>query len=315
MHTSHDRDDDLRASGARRGTISLAAGALTALLFLAAAPLQAQQPEKAEPRDSAQDPFAGPSVFDQSPDQGVTVSRLTLEADRAPPLVSVSDFYRVSFVADWSRLEPQGVTTRLIRTNPLDLEMPPTVRGGDRVVLSTGGFSVEAGDLLQAVRRGRSLGGGRHVVHSLGLVEVTKAWEDSARARVRTVYAGYQVGDPVIPAEPFGARGVRELVPAAEAVTARVIGMETPQALVGTNDRLFLDAGSDAGLSSGDELMVFPGHVDDPAAADAEDRLGVVRVVRVRGGTATARVVETREAGMEEGSVAVLVRRAASGDR
>lgn len=313
MHTSHEHEDELRATGVRRGAVTRAAGALTALLVLAAAPLASQQPEKAQPRDSAQDPFAGPSVFDDSPDQGVTVSQLTLEAHRAPPLVSISDFYRVSFVADWSRLVPRGVTRRLIRTNPLDLEMPPTVRGGDRVVLSTRGLSVEPGDTLQAVRRGRALEDGLHAVHSLALVEVTNVWDDSARARVRSIYASYQVGDAVIPAEPFGALGVRDLEPAAKAVTARVIGMETPQALVGTNDRVFLDAGSD--LASGDELMVFSGDVDDPASADPEDRLGVVRVVRARGGTATARVVETRDVGMKEGSVAVLVRRAASGDR
>ena len=315
MYAMYQQDDALRASGSRRGTVHRAAGALTALLVLAAAPLGAQQPEEAEPRDSAQDPFAGPSVFDQAPEQGVTVSRLTLEAGRAPPLVSRSDFYRVSFVTDWSDLHPRGITTRLIRTNPLDLEIPPTVRGGDRVVLSTRGLSLEPGDTLQAIRRGRSLGGGRHVVHSVGLVEVTKVWEDSARGRVGSVYASYQVGDALIPAEPFGALGIRELEPAAEAVTARLIGLETPQALVATNDRVFLDAGSTAGLSSGDEMMVFPGHVDDPAAADPADRLGVVRLVRVGERTSTARVVETREAGMEEGSVAVLVRRAVSGDR
>ena len=315
MHAIHQQVDELRASGMLRGTVRRAAGALAAFLVLAAAPLGAQQPEEAEPRDSAQDPFAGSSVFDQAPEQGVTVSRLTLEADRAPPLVSRSDFYRVSFVTDWRDLQPRGVTTRLIRTNPLDLEIPPTVRGGDRVVLSTRGLSVEPGDTLQAIRRGRTLGGGRHVVHSLGLVEVTKVWDDSARGRVRSVYAGYQVGDMLIPAEPFGAFGVRELEPAAEAVTARLIGMETPQALVATNDRVFLDAGSASGLSPGDELMVFPSHVDDPAAADPADRLGVVRVVRVGEAHSTARVVETRDVGMEEGSVAVLVRRAASGGR
>lgn len=316
MHASHQQVDELRASGARRRTTSRATALLTSLLVLAATPLSAQQPQEAEPRDTAQeDPFAGPSVFDDSPDQGITVSRLTLEAERAPPLVSVSGFYRVSFVADWSSLGPMGVTTRLIRANPLNLEMPPTIRTNDRVVLSTEGLSVEPGDVLQAIRNGRSLEGGRDVVHSLGLVEVTKVWEDSARARVRSVYAGFEVGDQVIPAEPFGARGVRKLEPAEEAVIARLIGMETPQALVANNDRVFLGAGSASGLSPGDELMVFPGDVGDPTAAAPEDRLGVIRLVRVREETSTARIVETRDVGMGKGSVAVLVRQAASGDR
>lgn len=315
MQTSHLSVDEPRAADTRRRSISslrAAVGAgLASFLLLAAAPLAAQQPQEA----SEQDPFAGSSVFERAPDQGVTVSRLSLEAGQAPPLVSASDFYGASFVADWSQLRPRGMTTRLIRTNPLGLEMPPTVRGGDRVVLSLGGLSVEPGDTLQAVRRGQALPEGRHVVRSVALVEVSKVHDDSARARVRSVYGSYQVGDPVVAGQPFRARGVRELQPAGKSVAVRIIGLETSQALVGTNDRVFVDAGSEAGLSPGDELMVFPEGTADPAEADPEDRLGVLRLVRVREGASTARVVETRDVGMGPGSVAVIVRRATSGDR
>lgn len=315
MRPRPDTTDVSRRAARRRFRLRSAVGALTALLLLAAAPVAAQQPDEAQPRDTAEDPFAGPSVFDEAPERGVTVSRLTLDETEAPALVSPSDFYRVSFLADWSELRPRGVTLRLLRTNPLGLDIPPTVRGGDRVVVSLGGLGAEPGDVLQAIRRGRTLPGGRRVVHSLALLEVLSVDGDSARARVRTIFADYQVGDPVIPAERFEGRELRALEPAEETVVARLIGLETRQALVGTNDRVFLDAGSDAGLSTGDELMVFAEGTAEPAAADPEDRLGVLRLVRVRPETSTARVVETRDVGMRRGSPAVLVRRAVAGDR
>lgn len=315
MRTTHDTADETRSTGATGGARFRAlAGALTAVLLLTA-PLAAQQPQPAEPGPADQDPFAGPSIFDYSPDRGVTVSRLQLEGEETPPLVSASDFYRASFVADWEDLRPRGTTGRLLRTNPLGLEFPPTVRIGDRVVLSLGGLDVEPGDMLQAVRRGETRPDGSSVVHSLALVEVTKVDGREARARVRSLYASYQVGDPVIPAEPYRAGELRTLEPAGESVVARITGLETPQALVSTTDRLFLDAGAASGLSMGDELMVFSEGTVDPAGAPVEDRLGVVRVVRVREGSATARVVSVKQVGMEPGSVAVLVRRAVPGRR
>lgn len=315
MQTSQSPDPDAPrpASAVRRGPG--AAVLLVAALALAVVPATAQQPHEAEAQERPDDPFAGPSIFDHSPDRGVSVSRLTLEAADAPPLVSVSDFYRVSFLARWSRLQPRGRTAGVLRANPLELEIPPTVRENDRVVLWLDGLDAEAGDVLQAVRRGRELADGRAVVHSVAMVEVLGVRGDSARARVRRVFADYRVGDPVIAAAPFAARGVRDLRPADRALTTTVVSLEIPQALVGTNDRVFLDAGSEAGLGSGDELMVFPEGTDDPAAAEPADRLGVVRVVRARDGSSTARVVETRDVGIRDGAPAVLVRRAQSGER
>lgn len=268
-----------------------------------------------EPEEPAEDPFGGSSIFDRNPSQGATLSEYSAERVEASPLISVSGFYRASFVADWAELGPRGSTARVIRENPLGLEMPPTISRHADVVLSTTGLQLEPGDTLQAIQRGRELSDGQHVVHSMGLVEVTEVRDDSARARVVTVFGGYEVGDPVVRAEPYRIGDLRRLVPAEEPLTARVLGLEEPQALVGSNARVFLDRGSEGGLSLGDELMVFPHRTDDPATANLVDRLGVVRVVRVWPEGSTARVVKTQAVGIRPGVPAVLVRRAASGTR
>lgn len=251
--------------------------------------------------------FDAPSIFDQNPERRVTVGDVELDRREGASLVSASDFYRSSFVADWERVRPRGTTARLIRENPLGLEIPPSVRLRNRVVVHLGDLDVREGDTLQAVRPDRRLDDVR-VVRSLGLLEVRDVRGDSARAVVVAVYGDYQEGDPVIAAERFTSTDRRSLRRSDRAIRARILGLAIDQALVSTGDHLYLDAGADDGVTVGDEFAVFSSGVREPAAAPAEDRLGTVRVVRVRPGAATARVVETRDVGIEAGLATLRVR-------
>lgn len=256
--------------------------------------------------DRGEDPFDAPSVFDHNPERTVTVGDVDLNRGEKRSLVSPSDFYRSSFVARWPDVRPRGTTARLIRENPLGLEIPPSVRLRNRVVVRLGALDADVGDTLQAVRPGRELDDVR-IVRSLGLLEVRDVRGDSARAVVVAVYGDYQEGDVVIPAETFAWGDRRELRDASP-LRARVLGLALDQALVSTGDHLFLDVGGDDGVRVGDEFSVFSSAVQDPSAAPPQDRLGTVRVVRVRPGTATARVIETRDVGIKAGLAALRVR-------
>jgi len=273
------------------------------------------EPE-AEPADrdapAGGDPFAGPSIFDQNPQQGVSMGGLDVGERPPPALVTASDFYKVSFLDDFETVRPRGTTARVIRENPLGLDMPPSVRLRDRVVIALGGLRVQTGDTLQAVRRLRSVGPDQDVVESLGLVEVSRVQGDSARGVVTAVYGGYQVGDPVIRAEPFRSGVVRTHRPARDRLRGRVAALALEQVLVSTGDVAFLDVGSTDGVELGDEFAVYPDGEIETATRRFEDRLGVVRVVRVRPETSTVRVVETRDVGMRVGLPAVRFRRPAS---
>lgn len=255
--------------------------------------------------------FDGSSIFDSNPEQRVSTGELTLRERRPAPLVSESDFYRVSFLAPFQQLRPRGRTTRVIRENPLDLAIPPSVRLHDRVILSTGDMSLSDGDTLQAVKRGRGLGSHGDVIHSLALLEVREVRGDSARARVTAVFGNYHEGDPVIPAEPYTVGRVFSLREADTRMQVRIVGLAVDQTLVATGDLLFLGSGSASGVRMGDEFAVFPEETRDVQAALLDDRLGVVRVIRVREETATARVVDTKDVGLRVGLPARLVRRAA----
>lgn len=261
---------------------------------------------------AGEDPFGGPSIFDQNPEQRVSLGGLEVGERPPPALVTASDFYKVSFLDDFETVRPRGTTARVIRENPLELDMPPSVRLRDRVVIALGGLQAEAGDTLQAVRRLRSVGPDQDVVESLGLVEVSRVEGDSARGVVTAVYGTYQVGDPVIQAEPFRSGVVRAHRPAQDRVRGQVAALALEQVLVSTGDVAFLDVGATDGVEPGDEFAVYPDGKIEATTRRFEDRLGVVRVVRVRPETSTVRVVETRDVGMRVGLPAVRFRRPAS---
>jgi hypothetical protein len=133
---------------------------------------------------------------------------------------------------------------------------------------------------------------------------------DSARAVVTDIFGDYEVGDPVMLAEPIDAS---DLVAheAADGVLAELIGFEFELRLtvLGSSDFVFLSAGQDDGVALGDEFAIFSRQELQPASARWEDRLIVVRVVRAGPTTSTARVVETLDTGTAAGAPARLVRK------
>lgn len=257
--------------------------------------------------------FGGTSIFDTSPNSGDILGSLGVEEFIVLPLVSPSDFLRASFLADPTTVGPMAVTARKIEANPLELSLPLAIRQHHRVVLSLNGISTEVGEWLQAIHWRHRIGTHGRVVTPVALLEVLSIQGDSARAEVLAIYGPYVVGDPVLPAEAFEFDPTSQPVPTESDLLVDVIGLDVEQVLVGLGDMLFLDAGSQAGLRLGDDLVVFSSRETDAAGAAFEDRLAVIRVVRLRPATATAMVVGVKDAGVSSGSPARLVTRAAGG--
>jgi len=252
--------------------------------------------------------FDAPSIFDRSPEASVNVNTMSMERGMSPQLVTMSDYLRAGFVTSPSDVSPHAVTGRVMRENPLGLELPSSVRSHDRIMIALNGLSVSEGDLLQAIRPGRSRGDAGREYASMGLVKITKIEGDSARAVVQTVYGDYEVGDLLIPAGSPGDAG-SELSPVRDGMVSRLMGFETEQPLLSTGDMVFLAAGSQDGVEVGDEFAVFPSSTPDVGSALLGDRLSVVRVVRTFGHTASARVVDTRDVGTRSDAPVRLVRR------
>jgi hypothetical protein len=254
--------------------------------------------------------FGGTSLFDTSPDAGNVLGGLDIDVYSEPELVSESDFYRAPFLVGMDDDRRVGVTARKIEGNPLHLDMPPSVRLNDLVVVSLNGISIAPGEMLQAFHM-ETGPRGRPMFRSMALIEVVEIEADSARATVKRLFGDYQVGDPVVLADPFLVPPDLSQTDVEGGMATEVLGFEISQAILGEGDMIFLTIGETGDVRIGDEFAVFD--LSETASARWEDRLATVRVVRVRSTTATARVIDLRDTAPEPGAPARLVRRAVGG--
>lgn len=254
--------------------------------------------------------FGGTSLFDTSPDAGNVLGGLDIDVYGEPDLVSESDFYRAPFLLGIDDSRRVGVTARKIEGNPLHLDMPPSVRLNDLVVVALNGISIAPGETLQAfhVETGPR---GRPMIRPIALLEVREIEADSARATVSRLFGDFQVGDPVVLADPFLVPPDLTQATVDGGIETELLGFEIEQVILGEGEMVFLGVGETGGVRIGDEFAVFD--LAETASARWEDRLATVRVVRVRSTTATARVVDLRDTAPEPGAPARLVRRAIEG--
>lgn len=249
------------------------------------------------------------SVFRQPRDGGAGLSGLQLDERPPRPAVTADDLHRASVLVPAGGLGPAGETVRVLAENPLNLALPSAARPYVDVILHLGGLAPAVGDTLQAVRHARQVPPWGEVVLSMALLEVKRTWADSARATVVQLYGDYQVGDPVVAPAPYALAPALEAGPADVELTGRIAAFEVPQVLLGTGESLFLDLGDEDGVALGDEFAVFSREETEAVRRELSDALAVVRVTRVTDRTATARVVQIRDAGSRPGDPVILVRR------
>ncbi len=254
--------------------------------------------------------FGGTSVFDTSPDAGNVLGGLDIEVYSEPDLVSESDFYRAPFLIGIDDDRRVGVTSRKIEGNPLHLELPPSVRLNDVVVVDLNGISIAPGEVLQGFHM-ESGPRGRPMFRSMALLEVMEIEADSARAKVSHLFGDYKVGDPVVLADPFLVSPDLSQTTVDGGMATELLGFEVAQAIVGEGDMVFLAVGETGGVRIGDEFALF--ELEETASARWEDRLATVRIVRVRSTTATARLIDLRDTAPQPGAPARLVRQAVGG--
>lgn len=243
--------------------------------------------------------------------RGAGVGRSLLAIGEAPPqpVVSPSDFRRAALLLPEGSAGPEGSTVRVLQENPLNLNLPSSVRQFGQVVIGLGGLSPSVGETLKAVRWGRIEQGYGRVMSPKGLLRVDRLWSDSARVTVVAVFGDYSVGDVVVTVDDY------ELDPAARPVeidgglTGHVIGFEVPQVLLGIGEMVFLDLGRADDVRLGDEFAVLARDEGEAIVAGVPDALVVVRVIHTTEHTATAMVTEVRDPGVRPGDPVRLVRR------
>lgn len=255
------------------------------------------------------------SMFAFSPPTGGAIGILDVGGKAAIPIVSESDFYGIPFLAQPDALTPVGVAVKKIHQNPLRLEIPPTMRQDDQLIVALRGIDVAPGDRLQAFRWGRWVRPHGRVVQPVAMLTVLLVEADSARATVDQVFGDFEEGDLVIAAESVLVDPGAAPETFSDGPETTLIAYGTEQNLLSIRESLFLDTGSDAGARLGDEYTLLAHVRTDPAGALTQDTLAVVRIIRVRETTASAHVIHVRNPATAPGTPGRLTARLPTSDR
>lgn len=270
---------------------------------------ETEEAQQAAGRDGGASRSFGPtgqfpegSVFRADP-TAASYGQLSIEQKEPAPVVSLSDFYGAAVLADKSSFAPAAATVRVVAEPHPSIKLPRAARLNDEVVLDLNGADVGVGGYLKAVHWGRSLGDAGTVLHTVGVVRVTRTYptRDSVRAEVVQVFGDYRVGDEMVLAEEYPISPGVQSEPEENGMVGTVLAFTEDQVLLATGERLFLDVGSADGVQVGDVFAVFSS-ASTAETALLEDRLTTVRVVHTSEETSTARTTEVRDAGMRPGS-------------
>ena len=254
-----------------------------------------------------EDPFAGPSLFDSSPERAVTLGGFEVEARPILASVSENDFNRAPFLAAPEDLGPTASTARQVVANPLRLKLPETIPLNRRVVVLLAGMPAEVGDELIAFKWRHRIGRHGRVVEPVAILTVFEVRGDSAYAQVSRVFADYEVGDPVIRPFPYPEPPPVDAVPVDAGVTGQILGIANRGPLLGLSEVAFLDVGAEQGIGIGDEFVTFAPNISNAASASVDDGQALLRVVQVRPKTSTVVVVRMRDVGTIDGAQVRLV--------
>lgn len=293
------------AGGARPGS---ACAAVAAALLIWGTTAAAPGPVRAQGDAVARDTVPGPrpSLFDGGPSRVATTAGFAVE--ERPPLrpVSRTDAVGAPFLAAASELGPRGRVLGRTATGGRRLRAWHA-RVGDRARVRLSGIRASGGDVLHAVRIGRATGRGTRVVQPRALLRVERVSDGEAVATVTDVFGIVRPGDRVVriplPPAPDGV----EFRGAEREIEARLIGIEGDAVLLRDGTVAFLGAGASDGVRPGD---VFAAEGTEAEGDDVR-----LIVVRVRGRTSTARVMDAGDGSVSVGDRTRLARRLAGSGR
>lgn len=221
----------------------------------------------------------------------------------AGPVLSTPAVPReISVAAPW--LEPFGAEPpnlgRIVEFSGAEDELVPrqTAFVYDRVRIRLPDIAPARGTELLAFRVIGEVDGVGRVMVPTGVLAVSDPTPDGAVALVVTVFDKIEMGDylQLLPAFPLRP-GVRP-EPTRDGPEATILGFARDHALLSIHDVAFLDRGSDAGVSVGDEYVVR--WIEESGGpAEIEGRL---QVISVRPDHSSARIISLRNPVFQTGA-------------
>jgi hypothetical protein len=263
-----------------------------------------QQPPFQQPGDIGRPPL--PQMEPEGvalPVEEATPTTLTT-LDFRRPVVTAAEYVRLPWL---SAAADPGVSGRILRradSGQQEGRIPSALYPNDRVHLTMSGRAA-AGDTVLVIRTGRRIGTHGSVVEPVALVRLDSVWTGTVLGQVVAQFGEARVGDMVMPLQPLPPVSADEPEVVTGGMEGRILEFVTRASMHGPTDLAFISLGAVQGVGIGDEFAVY----EPVRGSMPSTQVGVLRVVRVGEGTATARVLSVTGTAMRDGLPLRLVRR------
>ncbi len=230
------------------------------------------------------------------------------DIDLREPVMRRGEYLGTPWIADTSRLSWAGRIVRIADPAVNRNRLAGMLKPYQQVHLGDMRQATAVGDTLQIVAISRGVDARHHIVEPLGLLRVDSVAREVVVAQVVQLYGDAREGDLVVTvyAVPQFGRGTPTAVE--NGAEGHLLTMLDEQPLYGTTDIGFVNLGATA-VAIGDELEVYlPDRRMGVSGSAPPQRVGVVRVVRVDGGTATVRVLSIENTGLDAGLPVRVIR-------
>ena len=241
--------------------------------------------------------------------QSVTGAAIEVDVSQSYRAVRAGEYYAASFLTEGQDLATGRLLGNVQASNIRRLGTSSSAQLYTEVAIQTRD-SLQAGDLLIAVRRTGELRGYGEVVKPTGLLRVMTVGDNQrAAARVVALYGAINDGQEILRIPPYDSRMAGRPVAVTDGVTGEVIGLASPGDLVQLQSSVFLNRGTEEGVRLGDTFQLLGADRTRTEFSDQPQVQAEAVVVNVRSHTATAIIVSLRRPDVRPGSTARQVRR------
>jgi hypothetical protein len=227
--------------------------------------------------------------------------RLQLGEVGLRPAVAEGDFYRASFVARDADVVRVGTLADRADLTVVPANMRPQIQLHHRVyVRLTAPDAVSIGERLHFLRPERQVRPHGRIFRPTAVGTVADVDGRTATVVIVGMFDRADIGDVAVPMARFPIEGLEQPVEAGD-LQARIFAFQDERPLQMRESILYLDVGSRAGVSVGDEFEAYMPPQSMEWGERPEIRIARMQVVRVTDATASVRVTAMEQPAIEQG--------------
>lgn len=215
------------------------------------------------------------------------------------PVVPPGAYFGAGILVPDAEFAPVGELVEVVGPTMIRRRTPPQIQPYDRVLVRLLA-PVAPGDRVHLMKPGRVVQPYGRIFTSSGSAVVLAVEEGVATVEVDVLYDRVDLGHLALPMPGFPVPSGARPSPAS-GVEGRLLALDEPQPIVGTEDRVYLDLGSASGVVEGDEFVAYLPATEASWGTRPEVEVARLQVVRAGRLTSAARVVALEHPALEPG--------------